>query len=519
MQAGSARPFLERGWLALQHDSDNQAMDYFWRAYEAASGENNTEETAEALLNMGITSYGASLSEGLHYCFRSMDEYKKLEKKDPGKALVGRSKCLQLISTIYSRQGRYRESIQWSREAMAGFTNTRDTNGYIGLIYNSLGIAYKNLEMPDSSAYYHHLALQERLRTRKYIYLPVSYLNVADIELESGNKKLSEEYYQRALTIADSTGNRQAQVASLLGVGKWKLVFEKNETEAGSCFLKAQTVANTLSDKSYYLSALDALIGLRKQEGKLNQALALAEEKQALKDTLMSWERQKNENNLQIQFKVAEKDRQLSLVRKEKDIATLTNYLLWVVVAFLILAAIGVIYFLRRINRRDKQLLQTREALMVALEKQKKLEEQKMRNELEFKESELSIMAIKMLQKNQLLGELKDLAEKEKDNGSAAAVGRILNKGASQDNDWEDFNSHFESVNKNFYSRLKQAYPEISPNDLKLAALIKLNLSSKEMAGILNISPDSVKTARYRLRKKLQLNSEDNLTDFILNLE
>jgi DNA-binding CsgD family transcriptional regulator len=73
-------------------------------------------------------------------------------------------------------------------------------------------------------------------------------------------------------------------------------------------------------------------------------------------------------------------------------------------------------------------------------------------------------------------------------------------------------------VNKHFYTRLKQNYPEISANDLKICALIKLNLSIKEMAAILNISPDSVKTARHRLRKKLQLSTEENLTDFILTI-
>ncbi|HNP98308.1 MAG TPA: LuxR C-terminal-related transcriptional regulator, partial [Bacteroidia bacterium] len=88
----------------------------------------------------------------------------------------------------------------------------------------------------------------------------------------------------------------------------------------------------------------------------------------------------------------------------------------------------------------------------------------------------------------------------------------------NQEKECADFNVQFESINKNFYERIRQAYPDISPNDLKVCALIKLNLSIKEMAGILNISPDSVKTARYRLRKKLQLNSEDNLTEFILKL-
>jgi DNA-binding CsgD family transcriptional regulator len=87
-----------------------------------------------------------------------------------------------------------------------------------------------------------------------------------------------------------------------------------------------------------------------------------------------------------------------------------------------------------------------------------------------------------------------------------------------QDNSWNDFDLYFESINKNFYTRLKQSYPDISTNDLKICALIKLNLSIKEMASILNISPDSVKTARYRLRKKLQLSTEDNLTSFILSV-
>jgi DNA-binding CsgD family transcriptional regulator len=96
---------------------------------------------------------------------------------------------------------------------------------------------------------------------------------------------------------------------------------------------------------------------------------------------------------------------------------------------------------------------------------------------------------------------------------------KIINKGLSHDKEWAHFNASFESINKNFYARLKQAYPDIRPNDLKISALIKMGLSIKEMADILNISADSVKTARYRLRKKLQLNTEDNLTDFILNLQ
>lgn len=510
---------IQKGWDELVVDNDTAALKYFGLAYEEAKSAKDFENSAIALLNMGICSYGASYSLGLHYCLRAMDEFKKIETSEPQKALTGRSKCLQLISTINSRQGKYREAISLSNEAMAGFASENDTTGYLGLIYNSLGDAYENLNMHDSSEYFHRRALQERLITKKLIYLPGSYCRVASIEQNKGNKVQSKDYFDRALFIADSMGNRQAQVLALLGIGKWHLHFGNNEREAEEVFLKAKSTASDLSDKSFYINSLNQLLLLKKARGNFEEALAYANEIQKLKDTLATWEKERVTKSLEVQFDVAEKNRQLIIVQEEKNIATLTNYILWGTLGFLILIATGVILFLKRINKSDKQLLKTKEELSKITEEQKKLKEQQMQNEIEFKESQLSAMAVQMLQKNELLNEMKEQLEKDNDPSKGNPLFKIINKGLNQDKEWTDFNSYFESINKNFYSRLKLEYPEISPNDLKICALIKLNLSIKEMAEILNISPDSVKTARYRLRKKLQLNSEDNLTDFILNLK
>jgi DNA-binding CsgD family transcriptional regulator len=89
----------------------------------------------------------------------------------------------------------------------------------------------------------------------------------------------------------------------------------------------------------------------------------------------------------------------------------------------------------------------------------------------------------------------------------------------SIDKDWEDFRLQFEQVHQGFFKQLKDQCPELSTSELKLCALIKLNLSMKETPTILGISPESVKTARYRLRKKLQLSHEENLIDFILDTD
>ena len=89
----------------------------------------------------------------------------------------------------------------------------------------------------------------------------------------------------------------------------------------------------------------------------------------------------------------------------------------------------------------------------------------------------------------------------------------------SREKDWDDFRYHFEQVYSSFFINLKSKFPNLSANDLKVAALTRLNLSIKETSNILGISPESTKTARYRLRKKLGLNSEDDLFDFLLSYD
>lgn len=524
-RGGNANRLLEKGWAALVVDNDTEAFRYFGQAYVEAAREKDTVARAQALLNMGICTYGISYSTALEYCLQAMTEYTKLEKSAPAKAIEGRSRCLQLISTIKSRQGQFREAIALSREAMAGFPPAHDTTGTLGLIFSSLGSAYKQLQLKDSSIYYHRRALAEHLSTRNFTYLPTAYMNIGDVKTADHAREESYMLYRQAYHIADSTHNRQALVVALLGLGRWHLVFDRNLEKTNELYLQAKQIAAGLTDRSFYLKTLSQLLELSKQRHDFPQALAHREEMILVSDSMYSWDRQKAVKSMEMRFAVNEKDRELELLKKEQKITLLTNGLLWGSIGILMLVSGVVILFLRRINRRDKLLLEAKEALIEATEAQKELlaeqkraKEQQMQMELEFKESQLSAMTLQMLQKNELMQELKHQLENTKDIARDLKLDKIISKGLNHDKEWSDFNAYFESINKNFFTRLKAAYPDISPNDRKICALIKLNLSIKEMAGILNISPDSVKTARYRLRKKLQLNTEDNLTEFILSL-
>jgi DNA-binding NarL/FixJ family response regulator len=111
-------------------------------------------------------------------------------------------------------------------------------------------------------------------------------------------------------------------------------------------------------------------------------------------------------------------------------------------------------------------------------------------------------------------GELKLLKTRLPDE-QVEKFSKVLQLNIHTDDDWEFFKKAFEEVYPRFFGALRYSYPELTPAELRLSALIKLKLSIKESAAVLGISLDSVKTARYRLRKKLMLHEEENLEEFI----
>jgi DNA-binding CsgD family transcriptional regulator len=143
------------------------------------------------------------------------------------------------------------------------------------------------------------------------------------------------------------------------------------------------------------------------------------------------------------------------------------------------------------------------------------------RQALDFRNKELTTYALHMAQKNSMLEELRqciqELGLTQKESAPKyKRLTRLIDYSFTLDKDWEEFKLYFERVHQDFFGRLKEQYPSLSANELRLCALLKLNLSVKEMASLMGISPESVKMARHRLRKKLGLTSDQNLAEFML---
>ena len=179
----------------------------------------------------------------MRYITQSLSEYKKLESTFPKIAKNGRSRCLQLISTIYSRQKKYAEAIRLSREVIANFEGSKDETGTLGLAYNSLGTLYEIQKKIDSSDYFFNKALVEFKKNNNNAYLPPIYIKKGNIEKRKGNKKASFEFYQKAYLLAEKTENKQAQVLCFIAKGNWFLDYENNSSEAEKLFNQAKTIS------------------------------------------------------------------------------------------------------------------------------------------------------------------------------------------------------------------------------------------------------------------------------------
>jgi len=165
-------------------------------------------------------------------------------------------------------------------------------------------------------------------------------------------------------------------------------------------------------------------------------------------------------------------------------------------------------------NHREMQLAKAQNEKEII-----KIKNEQLQKEFKSKSNELAASTLSIIRKNELLAKVKEeLISNEESKEFAKPIVDIIDKNLKKNDDWELFKKAFNNADRKFLKKLKKAHPQLTPNDIRLCAYLRLNLSSKEIAPLLNISPRSVEIKRYRLRKKMNLSHDENLVDYILKL-
>ena len=188
-----------------------------------------------------------------------------------------------------------------------------------------------------------------------------------------------------------------------------------------------------------------------------------------------------------------------------------------------VLSLFGIIYLVRAYNRRKLKRKQRRFVEKMDRKQEEnlaRLEKEKLAKEIRLKQKELTSTTLNIAKKNEVILELKNMVVMNKDKfPSSSRYGSFikkLDKSVNDSEDWKRFEVNFKELHEDFFERLLKEFPKLTPKDLKLCAYLKMNLSSKEIAPLMGISLRGVEIHRYRLRKKLQIETSEYLSSFLI---
>jgi len=198
----------------------------------------------------------------------------------------------------------------------------------------------------------------------------------------------------------------------------------------------------------------------------------------------------------------------------------------------IILLAVGIyLYILRLIHlKKEKVLMEQQEIRRKEIEKREQqiiaLENEKLESELTVKSKELAVSTMTIIKKNEILVTIKEEVILQKNalgaqypNKYYDKLIRLLDENLSSEDDWAIFQTNFDRIHENFFRNLHLNFPDLTSNDLRFCAYLRLNLSSKDIAHLMNISLKGVEVGRYRVRKKIGIPSTKSLTEYMIEFK
>lgn len=198
------------------------------------------------------------------------------------------------------------------------------------------------------------------------------------------------------------------------------------------------------------------------------------------------------------------------------------------VVLYFILSLLVAIYIHRKYKKyyqnKEQKLIEENNFLLeiASLENEQqimKLKNEQLSSDMDIKNRELAVSTMTLIKKDELLNLIKDDLKQSSTENTSKSIKSVIStitKNIAEEDSWTVFKEAFDNADSDFLKKVKQAHPSLTPNDLRLCAYLRLNLSSKEIAPLLNISVRSVEIKRYRLRKKMDLHHEQGLVEYIL---
>lgn len=492
------------GNALISRDSLDGALDAYMKAESFYRQSKSWEGLSIIYLLLGNVHYVKDqLAQSLNYYY----EGKQLAEQYHIPSMLGE---LSLnIASIYQKTKNYDDAVRYLESAREDFTQRHDTLS-VAMTLSNLGSVYNDLNELSEAGKYSRQAADIYRRLNDHAYLSEAYLTLAEIAQKNKQDSVAQDYLERTLSEVDLIGVEYAgpktatRATALSKLGTFYL--KKNPVAAYSTLQQAMALGKKNDQLSVLSLASEGLSKYWEQKGRVDSALYYSRLHSSY------YQRQMNEDNVrQLAYQSAQFEFQQQL--KEKEVERLKaesekrrNYfILSLVIGALVIASV-ILFFLLKLGR--SRLTQA------------ELEKEKLQSELDFRNKELTTHVMYQVKNKEFV---LSIAEKLKNNELLQhpefkkMVKEILSEidMDSNNDSWKEFEIRFQRVHTDFYKKLSAQFPVLSPNELRLCAFLKLNMSTKDIASVTYQTTNSIDVARHRLRNKLGLSKDENLIAFL----
>jgi len=487
----------------------DSAFQYF------ENGVNNFEIAKGNLFYAETCNLMGNYARAIEFCLKSIDILKEIGE------VQSLSACYNYLARIYLDQNDYTPAFKYIHKALE-ITEKDSISSRNANVIATLGDAYKASGEMKMAEEYIRKAYNIRIKCGNIRRIGSSLLQMAEFNYSQRKYQEAEENLTEAERIYSELGDKMGLFLVYHTLADIYFAVDKMDMSfdfAG----KAYKISEEVNSPTILAKSAKTLFEIHNKTGNTKQALEYFIRYHDYSDQLSSLEQNRMIANLEHNNELEHKSKDNEILREKNKIRR-QQLILLSIFAFVLLVLIIVLIFLARL--RNQNFKNTR----IILEKKKEMAEAKsslhekektiLENNLELKNKELTSKTVELLHQIETLQTLADRMEKLKDSDSKTEVESILRelKMKTRENVWDEFHDAFNNVHEEFYNNLLDHCPDLSSTEIKIAALLKLNLSTKEIAAISYKSESAVKTARHRLRNKLNLKSGEDLITFLMKI-
>ncbi|WP_291724342.1 tetratricopeptide repeat protein [Bernardetia sp.] len=460
--------------------------------------------------NTGIVySEKADVDKAMEYFLKAI-KYK--EQHLPKSSIV---EVYRQIGILFFRQQEFKESERYLKEAIE-IAQNENSNG-LYKVYFTLATLYSKTKQFDEAETYFEKCLEEpnlQPNDRGSIYL-----NTGNLYQRMENLDKAETAYQKALEITPKENQKNigkiynglTDVA--LKTGKYNLaeIYANKGLEHAKATQNIRSSIYAHRNLSYalylsedYKNAFEVLEKYRK----LRDSLIEMTNAEVLNELEQKYQNEKKQNEI-------ERLQQEQFLFKEREKATKTRNILVLIIAIITTAVLLLLLQLQRTRHK-------RDISLKEIEKQvQELELREKQQQIEQYKERLERHTNNLLQKNLILSELREElstlkeSQEEEDRLKRQKIEELIGSRILTEEDWQNYKQTFLRVHPHFFEELEKQSPKVSKAEKRIATLLKLGLSQYEMAAILGISEESVRKGKYRLRQRLEVDSEEEMMEIL----